>query len=205
MRYRKCVFILFLIFASLSNKGQNIDVIQDIKKWQLALNTEYKNRATSPLTADAFKSFVGHDFFEIDTLYRVNAILVLTNSKEEIPFKTSSTQVSMHRKYATLLFSIKGMAYKLSVYQSIDLMNTSTYADYLFLPFFDATTGNETYGAGRYIDLKIPPKGRKIIVDFNKSYNPYCAYSTLYSCPKVPAENELKIEILAGVKYKPNH
>jgi uncharacterized protein len=207
MRNKKWAFTLLVLLIALCSQAQRkkISIIQDIKNWQQELNKEYKNKATSPLNTEDFKTFAGHDFYDIDTAYIVTAKMVLTNSTEEIPFKTTTAKVSMHTKYAVLFFSIKGEKYQLSVYQSKDLMKTTEYADYLFLPFFDGTTGYETYGAGRYIDLRIPKKGNKVIIDFNKAYNPYCAYSRLYSCPKVPAENELKIKISAGVKYTPNH
>ena len=69
----------------------------------------------------------------------------------------------------------------------------------MFLPFLDATNGVETYGGGRYLDMKVP-KSNEVIIDFNKAYNPYCVYNHEYSCPIVPLENELDVEINAGVK-----
>jgi uncharacterized protein (DUF1684 family) len=78
-------------------------------------------------------------------------------------------------------------------------MQESDYRDYLFLPFIDQTNGEETYGGGRYVDLRIP-EGDTLIIDFNKAYNPYCAYNKKYSCPLVPAVNELKTSVTAGVK-----
>ena len=75
------------------------------------------------------------------------------------------------------------------------------YQDYLFLPFTDSTNGNETYEAGRYIDLKMTDiAGNSVIIDFNKSYNPYCAYKSGYQCPVPPAENHLKTWVRAGEK-----
>jgi len=75
------------------------------------------------------------------------------------------------------------------------------YEALLFLPFNDTTNGADSYGGGRYIDLKIPSEESKTIrIDFNKSYNPYCAYNAKYSCPIPPKENDLPIAILAGVK-----
>ncbi|MBP7982432.1 MAG: DUF1684 domain-containing protein, partial [Kaistella sp.] len=75
------------------------------------------------------------------------------------------------------------------------------YEDYLFLPFRDETNGKETYGGGKYIDLRIPD-GNEIVIDFNQSYQPYCAYNAYdYSCPIVPEENFLPLRIEAGVMY----
>jgi uncharacterized protein (DUF1684 family) len=69
----------------------------------------------------------------------------------------------------------------------------------LFLPFTDLTSGVESYGGGRYIDMEVQ-KGNTWTIDFNKGYNPYCAYNEKYSCPIPPAENDLKVEVKAGVK-----
>ena len=90
-------------------------------------------------------------------------------------------------------------AFKLNVYQNVDLNKKTGYEDYLFLPFSDLTCGKESYIGGRYVDMKIQ-KGKIWTIDFNKAYNPYCAYNYEYSCPIVPLENDLDIEILAGVK-----
>ena len=80
-------------------------------------------------------------------------------------------------------------------------MITPGYENSLFVPFTDLTNGKETYGGGRYMDVEIP-EGDSIVLDFNKAYNPYCAYSTNYSCPIPPKENDLPISINAGLKIK---
>nr|WP_305050744.1 DUF1684 domain-containing protein [Elizabethkingia bruuniana] len=96
---------------------------------------------------------------------------------------------------------MEGQQYSLKVYQSQDLIKKPSFKDHLFLPFRDATNEKETYGGGRYIDLRIPKKDH-LIIDFNKAYNPYCAYNAFdYNCPIVPIENKLPVEIRAGVKY----
>jgi uncharacterized protein (DUF1684 family) len=73
--------------------------------------------------------------------------------------------------------------------------------DYLFIPFTDLTNGHGSYGGGRYLDLTIPPAGTTtMVLDFNRAYNPSCAYNVAYSCPVPPPENRLAIAIPAGVK-----
>ena len=94
-----------------------------------------------------------------------------------------------------------GTEYTLNVYQSQQLSTDPDYADYLFVPFTDATNGESTYPSGRYLDLHIP-QGETVLLDFNRAYNPYCAYNARYSCPIPPAENHLEIPIKAGVKYE---
>jgi hypothetical protein len=113
--------------------------------------------------------------------------------------KTSTDREPLYVKYGEVEFTIDGKALKLNVYKNIELSKKKEYKNYLFLPFSDLTSGNESYIGGKYIDLKTP-KGNTIAIDFNRSYNPYCAYNYKYSCPKVPLDNDLNIAIKAGVK-----
>ena len=89
-------------------------------------------------------------------------------------------------------FQLEDKEFRLAVYQNI-----ATEDDYLFLPFADQTSGFETYGGGRYIDLSSPLKDT-FRLDFNKAYNPYCVYNKKFSCPLVPEENYLEYSIRAG-------
>ena len=85
------------------------------------------------------------------------------------------------------------------MYQSFPVSQDPEYIDYLFLPFTDLTSGDGSYGGGRFLDTTIP-KGDTIVLDFNKAYNPYCAYNSAYSCPIPPKENDLLVRVEAGVK-----
>lgn len=169
------------------------------KAFQENLDREYATRAESPLTDADFKTFKGLDFYPINEKYIVNAQFIRTPDAKVFKMKTTGTRLPEYVKYGELHFAIDGKALKLNVYQNIDLIKKEGYADYLFLPFSDLTCGKESYIGGRYIDLKIP-QSDTIVVDFNKAYNPYCAYNSKYSCPLVPLENDLDIALLAGVK-----
>ena len=106
-----------------------------------------------------------------------------------------------YTRYAVLEFLLKDQPVKLTVYRSTALSGNPQYVDYLFLPFTDKTNGEDTYTGGRYIDLSVKDFANgMVIIDFNKAYNPYCAYSAGYSCPKPPDENKLDIKIEAGEK-----
>ena len=109
--------------------------------------------------------------------------------------------------YARLKFEIKGQPMQLTVYRSTRLATIPAYKDYLFLPFTDDTNGKETYGGGRYIDLREGDfKDNAVTIDFNKAYNPYCAFGAGYACPKPPDENHLSTGIQAGEKqYAKSH
>lgn len=115
--------------------------------------------------------------------------------------KTTSSRTPMYVKYGEISFEIDGKKLKLDVFQNLDLIKMNPkYKNSLFLPFTDLTSGVTSYGGGRYLDLEIPKK-RKFTLDFNKAYNPYCAYAPGYSCPLTPKQNDLEVEVLAGVKY----
>src|SRR5690606_10222897 len=119
---------------------------------------------------------------------------------------TRSGKVKEYRQYALITFQLHGKDITMAVYQSQTLIKDPKYKDHLFLPFTDDTNYKETYGGGRYIDLDLTDiKNSKIVVRFNKCYNPYCAYSDGYNCPIPPKENSLAIEIKAGEKAFGRH
>ena len=170
-----------------------------ILKFQEGLNAEFKNPEESPLP-DRFRiDFETLDFFEPDTSYVVTATLVRTPDALPFLMPTSTDRKSKEKVYGIAKFMLNGKEYSLELYQNPELMQEDGYEDYLFLPYTDLTNGRQTYGGGRYLDLRIP-EGNSIILDFNRSYNPYCAYNKKYSCPLVPSVNNLATEVLAGVK-----
>jgi len=170
-----------------------------VEKFQKELNTEYADAKTSPLTAEDLAVFKALDFYPINEKFFVTAKFIRTEDEKPFEMKTSTDRKPLYVKYGEAHFSIDGLNYKLNIYRNIELSKKEEYKDYLFLPFSDLTSGNESYIGGKYIDMKTP-KGETIVIDFNTSYNPYCAYNPKYSCPKVPLENDLNIEIKAGVK-----
>ncbi len=166
--------------------------------WQKKMNADFKDASKSPLKDKDRKNFVELDFFKFDSAYVVKSILKRTPDSDWFDMKTTTDRVSKERVYGIIEFELKGETYQLNVYQeSPD--EEGAIPDYLFLPFLDDTNGDGSYAGGRYIDLKIP-KGDSIEVDFNKAFNPYCAYNEKYSCPIVPRENYVATRIEAGVK-----
>jgi uncharacterized protein len=145
-------------------------------------------------------------FFPADERYKISADFVLTPNQDTIKMATSAGKQKNYRKYGIATFQWEGKRIQISVYQALALLSNPFYKDHLFIPFKDLTTGITTYGAGRYIDCSISDiKGRDITIDFNKCYNPYCAYSDGYNCPIPPSDNELDIAIEAGIKTFDKH
>lgn len=193
--------ILALIILLLSNFGfgqEKFDALA-VEKFQKALNAEYADAKTSPLTTNDLAEFKTLDFYPINEKAFVVAQFTRTENEKPFEMQTSTARKPMYVKYGEARFQLEGKEFKLNIYRNIELSKKEEYKDHLFLPFSDLTSGKESYIGGKYIDLKIPTSNT-IVIDFNKSYNPYCAYNHKYSCPKVPLENDLAIEIKAGVK-----
>ena len=198
----KKLSFLFLILSLFLNAQTEKENIASIKKFQKELNTEYLNPKETPLRGDNLKNFKQHPFFPINLKYRVTAKFVKTENPVPFELPTSSGKFKQYQEYGKATFELDGKSLTLTLYQSLDLMKMEKYKDYLFLPFRDETNEKETYGGGKYMDLKIPA-GNEIILDFNQSYQPYCAYNAFdYNCPIVPVENKLPVRIEAGVMYE---
>ena len=186
-----------LLFLSVHSYGQDME--ETAQEFQDELNEFYKDPQTSPLKKKA-KKFKGLPFFKIDTNLRVEAKFVRSLNALPFQMKTTTSRLPVYEKYGEATFVIDGEEMMLTIYQGHDTRVKEEYKDHLFLPFTDRTNGEESYGGGRFIDLTIP-EGDSILIDFNKAYNPYCAYNHDYSCPIPPKENDLDIRIAAGVKY----
>lgn len=113
--------------------------------------------------------------------------------------KTSAGTQKHFFRYGKIHFNLNNKACQLFVYRSRDLMQSEKYHDYLFIPFMDATTGDESYGSGRYLDIVTGDiVNDQLMLDLNKAYNPYCAYASGFKCPIPPKENTLNVAVRAG-------
>jgi uncharacterized protein (DUF1684 family) len=196
-----CIAFTGIVLLACNSQKQPIKSISEFQKQQ---NSFFKDASKSPLKPKDLKVFEGLEFFPIDSLFVVEAQLFRTPDSSFFEMKTTTERITKERVFGILSFMINKKTYTLNVYQGAPDSNSDPESDYLFLPFLDATNGTETYGGGRYIDLTIP-KFNQLTIDFNKSYNPYCAYNEKYSCPIVPRENYLPLKINAGIKRFKNH
>ena len=194
---------MFILSFSISAQDST-EYVNEILAHQMEQNHEFADSLKSPLKEEDRKVFSHLEFFPINKDYRVEAKFVKAENEEPFKMQTSTDREPWYIKYGEAHFKIKGEELVLSIYKSLRTVKMEGYEDYLFLPFADYTNGLESYGGGRFIDLKIP-EGETIVIDFNKAYNPYCAYNSRYSCPIPPEENELQVEIPAGVKSFGDH
>lgn len=176
-------------------------------EYQQKLNASYKDASKSPLKSKDLKQFKGLDFFPVDTAFIVTATLVKTANAPTFEMETTTDRKPLYKEYGTLNFLIKGKACELTIYRSQDDLRDEKYKDYLFLPFTDATSSDESYGGGRYMDVMTTDENADgtIELNFNNTYNPYCAYNDKYSCPLTPRKNHLDVAIKAGIMVFEKH
>lgn len=189
--------IIFMILFPVVVSAQCSEEIS--KAFQVQLNKEYADEKESPLKKDDLKHFTSLDFFEINGDFCVEAKLTLTPNEKPFVMPTSGPKKPLYVKYGELHFTLQGKQCKLNIYRNLELSKQKKLKNHLFLPFTDLTSGVESYGGGRYINLEATNKDT-MIIDFNQAYNPYCAYNEGYSCPIPPKDNDLPVEVRAGVK-----
>ena len=202
---RKIIFIaLSALFISCS--AQKEEFVKEVQQFQYQLNVHYSDAKESPLTPQDLKTFTSLEFFEINADLKVVAAFIETPDTDIFEMATTSDRRPLYRKYGIATFELNGEKLVLNLYQNQQFMTSAEYGNSLFVPYTDLTNSVSSYGGGRYIDIEIPVNGATTItIDFNKSYNPYCAYNKKYSCPIVPAENNLNVKIEAGVKKFKDH
>lgn len=196
--------LLIICIALLSfNVSAQKTISKGKSDFQKELNEKFANPKTSPLTKKDLKKFKALDFYTIDNTYKVTATFEKDIEEPFVGFPTSTNRIAPYKKYGTLYFTINGKQQQLTVYKSTNSWgDPEKYGNHLFLPFKDTTCKKTSYSGGRFLDLSILDiqPNNTIELDFNMAYNPYCAYSDGYSCPKVPDENILNVAIKAGVK-----
>lgn len=193
MKYTATLLLTFMVLYGFSQTG---------KDYVNALRTYQRNYT---VTHEVVK---GNDkkyfrFYPVDEKFKVKCRFERSADTSVIVMKTSGKAIPQKDfvRYGKIYFSIHDSSLFLTVYRSKELEKNPQYSRYLFIPFTDVTTGDETYGSGRYIDIFTwDIKNDTVEIDFNKAYNPYCAYSNGYNCPIPPRENLLPVAIKAGEK-----
>jgi len=151
----------------------------------------------SPILPEERGRFRGLSYYPINPDLSFSVPLQRYPAPAQVRLGTNTGEIRSGLRYGYFDFQVQGQACRLQAYRLEDAPGSGR--PYLFIPFRDATSGRETYEAGRYIDLKENTSGIYDL-DFNRAYNPSCAYNREYSCPVPPAENTLKVPIRAGEK-----
>lgn len=198
MKTSVSITVGFLLTASML-VAQGPGWKSEVVAFQQELNRQYADPKDSPMDSLDRIHFQGHAFFPISADYRVKVRYVRTPDAKPFEMPTVSGKTKTFVKHGELYFKLNGRMDTLSAYQNVKLAMKPEYAKDLFIPFKDYCSGEEAYGGGRYIDWKIP-KSKRAFLDFNQCYNPYCAYSSGWSCPIPPEENFVDSKVMAGIK-----
>ena len=206
-KMKKNILILCVLSVLFSCNSQGKRALLGKTEYQQKLNASYKDATKSPLKKKDLKQFKGLDFFPVDAAYIVTATLVKTVNAPTFEMATTTDRKPLYKEYGQLSFTLKGKACELTIYRSQDDLRDEKYKDYLFLPFTDATSSDESYGGGRYMDVMTTDENADgtISLNFNNTYNPYCAYNDKYSCPLTPRKNHLDVAIKAGIMVFEKH
>jgi len=195
---KKLTILFFALVFSLSCDDKK-RYIPNLTEFQKELNSSFKDVTKSPLSKVDRQNFISLEFFDFDSSYVVKGILIPFQKDSIFDMKTNTDRMHTYNKFGKIKFNLDNTYFELNVYKDQELINDQTNIDDLFLPFYDNTNGITTYSGGRYMDLKVS-KDSIISIDFNKAYNPYCVYNYKFSCPIVPSENYIALEVNAGVK-----
>lgn len=187
------------LLAGCSTQPATPDYRTGLAADRAAKDEMFQQAADSPVPRNMAGRFLPLAYYEIDESYRAPATLAPFDAQLEpvIEMPTSTGQLRQMQRAGTLQFSMLGQAYQLSAFVSADDPGRQR----LFVPFRDATNGDETYQAGRYLDLDRTPTGLYDL-DFNRAYQPYCYFDPQYDCPIPPRENRLDLPILAGERKR---
>lgn len=199
------ILLTILVLYSCNSSGKRALVGETA--YQQEKNAHFKDASVSPLKKKDLKEFKGLDFFPVDSSFIVVAKLEKIENATVFEMPTTTDRKPLYKEYGILNFTLQGKALTLTIYQSQDDLRDEKYKDFLFLPFTDETSGLASYGGGRYMDVLTTDEKEDgtILLNFNNTYNPYCAYNDKYSCPLTPRKNHIDIAIKAGVKDFKKH
>lgn len=202
----KTVFFVFLLLLLISCGGEQEEEALPYNAQQLLMDRQEKQayfltEADSPYTYEDKLARTKLSFFNPDSSYVVRAVLSPAPTKDTIVFRTTNDTVNKEMKLlGKMIFALNGEERSLNAYVPMRSLKENPEGPHeLFIPFTDNSNGEETYGAGRYMNLMLSEDSQHVL-DFNTAYNPYCAYSDGWSCPIVPKENHLDTKVLAGEK-----
>lgn len=192
--------LIIMVFYSFQESQDDTAYRKEIEKEREEKDRFMRTSAESPF-AKALEKYKGLNYYPPDIQYRVIANLHPVDRKKPVILTTNDGKEQRYIEYAYAEFKFNGVDNRLLILEIADM---GPFRGNLFLAFGDETSAVETYGAGRYLDVKKTPGSSTIKLDFNLAYNPYCAYDDSYTCPLPPRENILSIPIKAGEKnYHP--
>lgn len=194
-------YVVLVVLAAACSSGPSVP---DESAYFETINAErsgkermFRESPDSPIPREKQPELLPLSYFPIDASYSTPASLKLSEDRPVMEMPTSTGKMRKMERVGVLEFTLKGQPLSLGAFVEAG----TTRITQLFVPFSDMTTGAETYAAGRYLDLE-PTSTGLYEIDFNRAYNPYCAYNDSYDCPFPPPSNRLKVPVRAGERMR---
>jgi uncharacterized protein (DUF1684 family) len=197
--------IIGIIIYSVSGLNSEASMYAaQLQKFRTEKNRSFRQSPDSPLSVEQKAAFDSLKYYAPDAAYVFHCALSRNASPDTVLIQMSDNRSEKYLRWGLASFfppldvasGTMDMPTRLTLFRKASGTDST-----LFVPFTDATNGRETYGGGRYLDVPLPPAdSTRLTLDFNRAYNPYCAYNNDYSCPVPPAENRLRVNIPAGEK-----
>ncbi|UYZ61549.1 DUF1684 domain-containing protein [Hymenobacter weizhouensis] len=204
MRINPKLFIGLGLLAVLAYFLQDLVLSDDqyalrLKKERQQKNEQFRRHDSSPLPEELHETFDSLRYFAPDPQWRLHATLQRLPPGDTLSLPLTEGGADKYTRFARATFEWRGQPQQLTLLRRVSKTDST-----LFVPFTDRTNGRTTYGGGRYLDIATPgPNDDEVTLDFNLTYNPYCAYGAAFACPMPPRENALAIEVPVGEKsYK---
>lgn len=166
------------------------ETLAELQEFRREKEAFFRTDPMSPVLPEQRQSFAGLAYYEPNDALTFEVMPELHEDPEDVVLQTSDATTRTYERWANLPFEVDGTSVALTLYRDPE-------SGHLFLPFRDETSGQETYPAGRYLEVPVLEDGR-LLLDFNYAYHPFCAYNPHYSCPIPPVENRLPVAIRAG-------
>jgi uncharacterized protein len=197
MAQRVLLVALALVWLSACSSGpsapSDADYADRLAAARIAKDQQFREASDSPVPKEKRDAFLPLPYFPVDPAYTVPAALKLSDDRPVFEMPTSTGALRKMQLVGTLEFTFEGERRSLGAFVEDGTQQITN----LFVPFADLTTGMDTYAAGRYLDIE-PTTTGYYTIDFNRAYNPYCAYNATYECPFPPPSNRLNVAIRAG-------
>ena len=189
------IFIICISFLIISC-GPDPAYLNEINSYRTEHLGDLIHNERAPLDSSNLEDVT---FFDLDPSWKLHGEFQAATNSDSFDMATYSGKTKPYFTYGEVTLDRGDSRFTIEVYKSVRLSAMPEYATHLFLPFKDVTNGESSYGGGRYIDLdESDINNNVVLIDFNKCYNPWCAYSDGFNCPIPPKANHMDFEILAG-------
>ena len=191
------VAIIGIIFYSLSDTKPSASAyLAQLNKFRRDKNQAFRQGENSPLETAQKARFDSLKYYPGEVALAVAGTFTRNATPDTARLQMSDNKTEKYLRWGTAKFDVHGAPQQLLLYLKANGTDST-----LFVPFTDLSNGHDTYGGGRYLDAPVPKRdATALTLDFNRAYNPYCAYNSAYSCPVPPAENRMRVAIPAGEK-----